>query len=139
MSKKVKTWAEKYQTRTKPEIKRIEKSFADIPENSMMLIATPQIIEDYLKQIPKGKSVNLTTLRKDLALEYNAEYTCPVTTGIFLRIVSEANFEQLQQGKDENEIAPFWRIVNEKMPLAKKLSFGTDFIKEKRKKENINE
>lgn len=138
MSKKTKTWTEKYQTRTKPEVKKLDKAFADIPEGGMMLIATPQIIEDYLKQIPAGKAVNLSTLRKDLALEHRADYTCPVTTGIFLRIVSEANFEALQNGKKVEEIAPFWRVVDEKMPLAKKLSFGTDFIKQKRKEEKIN-
>lgn len=138
MNKKTKTWAEKYLTRTKPEVKKLDKAFADIPEGGMMLIATPQIIEDYIKQIPEGKTVNLSTLRKDLALEHQAEYTCPVTTGIFLRIVAEANYEQFQNGKKIEEIAPFWRMIDEKMPLAKKLSFGMDFIKEKRKEEKTN-
>ena len=54
-----------------------------------MLIATPKIIDEYINQIPKGINVNIKTLRKDLALTYNVDTTCPVTTGIFLRIVSE--------------------------------------------------
>jgi hypothetical protein len=131
-AKKTKSWAEKYQTRPHPEVKRIEKAFADIPEGGLMLIATPQIIEDYLKEIPVGKTVKLNTLRQDLALEHQAEYTCPVTTGIFLRIVAEANYEALNNGKPLEQIAPFWRVIDEKMPLAKKLSFGVDFIKERR-------
>ncbi|MFN7119231.1 MAG: hypothetical protein ACK4TA_20700 [Saprospiraceae bacterium] len=134
-TKKTKSWAEKYQTRTQPEIKRIDKAFADIPEGGLMLIATPQIIENYLREIPAGTSVNLKTLRQDLALAHNAEYTCPVTTGIFLRIVAEANYEAYQNGKPLNEIAPFWRVIDEKMPIAKKLSFGVDFIKENRAQE----
>jgi hypothetical protein len=131
-TKKNKSWAEKYQTRTQPKIKKIDKAFADIPEGGLMLIATPQIIEDYLKEIPMGKTVKLSTLRQDLALEHQAEYTCPVTTGIFLRIVAEANYEAWQNGKALDEIAPFWRVIDEKMPLAKKLSFGSDFIQQRR-------
>lgn len=134
MATKTKSWAEKYNTRTKPEIKKIDKAFADIPEGATMLIATPQIIEDYIKSIPQGKTVDIKTIRKDLAIEYNAEYTCPVTTGIFLRIVAEANYEKL---KNDKNIAPFWRVINGKSPVAKKLTFGTDFIFEQRNKENI--
>jgi hypothetical protein len=131
-TKKTKSWAEKYQTNSQPQVKRIEKAFADIPEGGLMLIATPQIIEDYLKEIPLGKTVKIGTLRQDLALEHQAEYTCPLTTGIFLRIVAEANYEALTNGKPLEQIAPFWRVIDEKMPLSKKLSFGIDFIKERR-------
>jgi hypothetical protein len=137
MAKKTKTWADKYQTRTQPEIKRIEKAFADIPEGGLMLIATPQIIEDYIKEIPDGKTVNLQTLRKDLAYTHHAEYTCPVTTGIFLRIVAEANHEKWVNEQTPDAIAPFWRVIDTKMPLAKKLSFGTDFIEKQRRLEGI--
>jgi hypothetical protein len=134
---KGKTWADKLSADKKPEVKRTDKKFADIPEGGLMLIATPKIIDEYVRQIPKGKSVDLLTMRKDLAQEYRAEYTCPVTTGIFLRIVSEAAHEQLEKGASLNKVTPFWRVVNEKSSLAKKLSFGSDLIIEQRKKEGI--
>ena len=51
-------------------------------------------------------------MRDDLAKEYNADKTCPVTTGIFLRIVAEASYEEYDNGIDLNTITPFWRIVN---------------------------
>ena len=70
-------------------IKTIDKKFADIPEGSKMFISTPKIIDDYIKQIPFGKSTELSTMRNDLAIDYQAHKTCPVTTGIFLRIVSK--------------------------------------------------
>jgi hypothetical protein len=132
MGKTNKTWSEKYQTRTEPEIKRIEKAFADIPENGLMLIATPQIIEDYIMKIPKNQTIDLKTLRKDLANEYHAEYTCPVTTGIFLRIVAEANYEKYSNGTSIEEIAPFWRVIDEKSKMAKKLTFNLEFIQNQR-------
>ena len=101
-----------------------------------MLIATPKIVDAYIQQIPKGKTANLQTLRKDLAATFHAEYTCPVTTGIFLRIVAEKAYEDYESGK--KKITPFWRIINPNSAPAKKLSFGTDFIRSKRLAEGID-
>jgi hypothetical protein len=36
-------------------VKRNDKGFADIPPGSIMLIATPKIGDEYVKQIPKEK------------------------------------------------------------------------------------
>jgi hypothetical protein len=136
---KGKSWTDKVNDDSKAEqVKRLDKDFADMPANSKMLIATPKIIDGYVRSIPKGKAISLHSMRKDLALEYGAEYTCPVTTGIFLRIVAEAAHEQLTAGKALKSVAPFWRVVEEKSPLNKKLSFGPDFVIEQRKKEGIS-
>src|SRR5687767_1183221 len=118
---KGKTWTDKVNAEKIHEVKRLDKKFADMPEGCKMLIATPKIVEEYVKQIPKGKSVSMQTMRNDLASEYRAEYTCPVTSGIFLRMVSEAAYEQIQQGKPLSKVAPFWRIVEENSALNKKL------------------
>ena len=93
-----------------------------------MFISTPKIIDDYIKHIPFGKSTELSTMRNDLAIDYQADKTCPVTTGIFLRIVSEASYEELKLGKGIDEVTPFWRVVNPKSKLANKLECGVEFI-----------
>jgi hypothetical protein len=135
---KGKTWTDKVNDLTKEYIvKKVEKDFADIPAGAKMLISTPKIIDDYVRQIPKGKSGSLATMRKDLAIEYGADYTCPVTSGIFLRIVSEAAHEQIEKGTPLNKVAPFWRVIDEKSALNKKLSFGQNFVKQQRKKEGL--
>ena len=100
-----------------------------------MLIATPKIINKYINQIPKGINVNIKTLRKDLALTYNADTTCPVTTGIFLRIVSEAAYEDFLNG--EKNITPFWRVVDHESKTASKLAVWNQFHKKRRIEENI--
>ncbi len=133
-----KTWAEKLYCDKKPQKKKIEFNFADIPANSIMFIATPLLINDYINQIPKGKKITAKTMRQDLAIENKADYTCPVTTGIFLRIVAEASFEKYQQTRSLKGITPFWRIIEPNSPLAKKLSFGQDFLIEQRVKEHID-
>lgn len=104
-----------------------------------MLIATPGIVDDHIRQIPKGQSTDVRQIRKDLAAEYRADYTCPVTTGIFLRIVAEAAYEQFQQGKTLSKITPFWRAISPDSPTAQKLTFGTDFLIKQRKKESLTE
>jgi hypothetical protein len=134
-----KTWLDKLNETKEPKIKRIDIDFADIPAGSNMFIATPKIIDKYIQEIGVGKRIDTKTLRKDLALAHNADYTCPVTTGIFLRIVAEANYEKLQQGKHVEEITPFWRVIEPKSVLAKKLTFGQDFLLQQIEKERINE
>lgn len=132
-----KTWQEKFDSKRPHQVKVIDKKFADMPAGTNMFIATPKIIDDYVNHIPEGVKVDLLTMRKDLAAEYEAEMTCPVTTSIFLRVASEVAFEKYQNGVALDEITPFWRVINAKMPIAKKLSCGVDFIIEQRRKENL--
>ena len=133
-----KSWLDKLNENKEPKIKTIDIDFADIPSGSNLLIATPKIIDKYIQEIGFGKRINTKTLRKDLAIAHNADYTCPVTTGIFLRIVAEANYEKLQQGKRFEEITPFWRAIEPNSALAKKLTFGQDFLLEQIEKEIAN-
>lgn len=93
-----------------------------------MLIATPKLIDQYIKGIKSGRRINIKSLRRDLAITHHADYTCPVTTGIFLRIVAEANYEKWQQGISLNKITPFWRVIEPDSALAKKLTFGQEFL-----------
>ena len=130
-----KSWKEKLNIDKPYAVKRLDKNFSDMKVGENMLIATPKIVDEYIKQIPKGINVNIKTLRKDLALTYNADTTCPVTTGIFLRIVSEAAYEDLLNG--EKNITPFWRVVDHESKTASKLACGINFIKKRRREENI--
>ena len=132
-----KTWAEKLNIDRKPVIEKADKDFAGVKTGQMMLIPTPKIVDAYIRQIPTGREVDTETLRKDLAAEYHAEITCPLTTGIFIRIAAEAAYEEYQKGTPVNKITPFWRVISEKSPAAKKLTFGTKFLIEQRKKEGI--
>jgi hypothetical protein len=136
MAKK-KNWLDKLNEPKESKIKQIDIDFADIPAGSTMFIATPQLLEQYINQIEPGQRVDIKTMRKDLAMEHNAAYTCPVSTGIFLRIVAEANYEKLQKGEPIGTIAPFWRAIDPQSALAKKLSFGQDFLKAQIEKESF--
>ena len=133
-----KTWIEKRDTDKDYIVKVIEKRFADMPEGCKMFIATPKIVAEYVKCIQLGNELDIPTMRNDLAVEYQADKTCPVTSSIFLRTVSEAALEELNQGKTIEEITPFWRMMTPKDKIAKKLSCGIEFIKIQRTKEGLN-
>jgi hypothetical protein len=132
-----KSWNDKFNSKTEPEVKITEKAFWGMPAGSRMLIPTPKLIQDYIFESDPGMLLDLKTMRDDLAAEHHADFTCPLTTGIFLRIVAEANFEK-KQGSETGSICPFWRIIDPKSDLAKKLSFGTEFIREMRAAEQLN-
>jgi len=52
--------------------------------------------------------------------------------------VAEANYEKLQQGNLIEEITPFWRVIEPNSTLAKKLTFGQEFLLKQIDKERIN-
>ena len=132
-----KTWTEKFNSDKPHQVKVIDKAFADIPEGGKMLIATPKIIADHISQLPAGHQTDTKTMRNDLAIEHQAEYTCPVTTGIFLRTVAEAAYEMKEEGTPVKDLPPFWRAIDEKSKLSQKLTFGTEFLIQMRKKEGL--
>ncbi len=132
------TWVAKLEKEGSPKVKHLEKRFVDIPEDSDMLVATPQIFEEYLRKSKPGVSIPIKKIRGDLAKKFQADHTCPVTTGLFLRIVAEANYEKFTKGTPIKEIAPFWRAIEPNSSLAKKLSFPLDFVWEQRKLEGIS-
>lgn len=59
-------------------------------------------------------------LRENLAMLYQADYTCPLTTGIFLRIVAEAVNEE---GRTD---VPYWRVVKNDGSFFDKFPGGVD-------------
>ena len=125
-----KSWIDKFNQPREKMIKVLDTDFSDMKVGEKMLIATPKIIDEYINQVPKSYTVDMKTMRKDLALTHQADVTCPVTTGIFLRVVSEASFEKIILG--EKNPTPFWRVVDPKSNLAKKLACGSKLIRDMR-------
>lgn len=137
MAAKRKSWTEKMNHPASPEVKRTDKNFADIPAGSLMLIPTPRLVEDYLKHSTPGKQVEMRQIRADLAAENGAEYTCPLTTGIFLRILTEYANELKNSGVPLTALPPVWRVLKPGLPIWKKLQFDTGWIREAREQENL--
>lgn len=132
-----KSWADKLANAKPYQVKRLENGFADLPSGCQMLIPSPPIIDGYLRATSPGTAIDIATMRDDLARQFGADKSCPLTTGIFLRIVCEAAFELIEAGADAADVTPFWRVVTPKMPLAAKLGCGKNFLVTKRAEEGL--
>ena len=100
-----------------------------------MLVPTARQVDEFMRAIPAGTSMDVRTLRRQLALKHGAEVTCPVYTGYHLRTVAEAAHEALERGAPLDEITPFWRVLDEATPTTGRLTFGADFVAEQAPRE----
>ena len=110
----------------------LEKNFSDMKAGEKMLISSPEVISSYISRIPVGTTITPKEMRHALAKEKGADNTCPVTTGIFLRIAIE---EVLDVFKVDDAPIPFWRVIDEKHPILKKLGIAPSEITRMRQKE----
>jgi|TARA_B100002003_G_C13810823_1_gene399701 hypothetical protein len=124
-------WENKFHKEYIEKVTIIDKRFGEIQPGQKMLISSPKSIYDYINNIPYGTFKTIKNMRIELAKQKNANNTCHLTTGIFLRIAIEYSIE-------EKNIIPFWRIINIQFPIARKLSCGLDFIAKKQTEEGIN-
>ncbi len=113
----------------------LEKPSAGLPVGARLLIPTLGLVQTCVRKIPRGVTVAVPTLRDDLAREFDAAGTCPLTVGIFLRIVAEATWEPIKDGAKPTEVTPFWRAIDPKSPLAKKVTCGAAFVESQRASE----
>ena len=113
-------------------IKILEKNFSDMKAGERMLISSPEVIANYISKIPVGTTITPKEMRNALAKEKGADNTCPVTTGIFLRIAIE---EVLGVFEIDDAPIPFWRVIDEKHPILKKLGIAPSEITRMRQKE----
>ena len=132
-----KSWIEKRDIDKKYQVKINSKRFADIPAGTKMLIPTPKIVDKLVNNIPHGSFLSIKEVRKKLADDHKAEMTCPVVTGINMRIISESAFEEYNVHNDIDKITPFWRVVEPDSKLAGRLACGIDFIIKKQMQEGI--
>jgi len=131
-----KTWRQKFDERTTSDLKQTDRPIPGLPLNGTILISNPTEISEELEKIGPGKSMTIQEFRERLAEKHKADMTCPLSTGIFMRIAAEVALEDLAAGKEV--VAPFWRVVEPKSPLAKKLSCGPEWIAQHRIAEGIS-
>jgi hypothetical protein len=87
-----------------------------------MLIPTPMLVARALRRVASARLITPAQLRARLARAAGADFTCPMTTGIFLSIVAGATEEALAGGKPP--LAPYWRVVDDRGNLPAKFPPG---------------
>ena len=131
------TWTEKLNSSKRHQVKPAPINIAGMKAGQIMLVPTARIVDDFIRTIPKGVSMDVKTLRAKLARKYKAEVTCPITTGYHMKTIAEAAFEAHQQGAKLREITPIWRVLDESTPTTKRLSYDPAFIMDRRAREGL--
>ena len=130
-----KTWRQKLDGGQPAHVEVLTKKFGGAPEGAKMLVATPRMVDEYMRKVPAGESRSVAQMRLDLARDHGADISCSISTSIFARIAAEAALEETEQGAALSEVTPFWRVIDEGSPIAKKLSCGVDLVRAQRAQE----
>ena len=129
------TWAERLAASDGVDIRPVPEGRRGMTPGKAMLYPTARMINDAVREIPEGQTVTPKELRTSLAERYDAEYTCPVTTTMMLRIVAEAANEARDGGMPRNDITPIWRVLDRNASALRKLTFDPAWILTERSRE----
>ncbi len=121
---KKKTWLQKFEEDKKPQIEKLEGEGAIRWGGETMVITSPKIIATIIQEIPKGYLANMNFIRSSQARQFKTDIACPLTTGIFLRIIAEAFEEQKTISNDLG--IPYWRVIKDDGSLNLKFPGGPD-------------
>lgn len=121
MLKTRKSWREKLEkTVGLPKVVNIPKKMEKRLGKGKLLVPKPLDVDALIRKVKRGKLVTQEQIREKLTKDFKVNVTCPITTGIFVRIAAEAAEEDLKNGK--KQITPYWRVIkgdghlNEKFP-----------------------
>jgi hypothetical protein len=105
------TWRAKLEKEQEPKLVDVPAKWARRIGEGKMLIPTPLLVDALIRKIEHGKLATVGQIRERLARDFNADSTCPLTTGIFIRIAAETAEEDLRGGK--HQVTPYWRVIKE--------------------------
>jgi alkylated DNA nucleotide flippase Atl1 len=122
MTKKQKHYRHKLENSPEPKVEDVGTSLKPPFGQGKMVISSPLVIEDYIKQIPFGEVRTMDQLRTSLAVQADADFACPLTSGIFARVVAEASdYERVNKLPIT---APWWRLIKSDRSLNDKFPGG---------------
>jgi hypothetical protein len=126
MARARKSWREKRDNPVPglPKVCAVPDKWVKTMGGCRVLVPTPMMVDELVRTVPDRKLITVGQIRRRLAESFQADSTCPLTTGIFLRIISEAAEEDRQAGAAS--ITPYWRVVKDDGSLNPKFPGGTE-------------
>jgi alkylated DNA nucleotide flippase Atl1 len=118
-----KTWSEKLNdSKNMPVVEKVtdQKTVARYG-GDRMLIAPPLAYDEIMKRVPEGKVITADRIRDYLARKNNADFTCPLTAGIFINVVAQASVE-----RSGGNPTPYHRTLKKDGELNEKYPDGID-------------
>ena len=86
-----------------------------------MLIASALCYDGIMKRVPFGKLITSVDLRIFFAARHGADFTCPLTAGIFINIATHAAAE-----RNMSDTSPYHRTLRKDGELNEKFPGGID-------------
>jgi hypothetical protein len=110
MARKARSWRQKLaDTKGLPKVSEVTGKMSTRWGTGKMVIPAPSEVDALMKQVPKGRLVTINELRAALAAKHQANFACPLTTGIFSWIAAHAAEEAAKEGA--RRITPYWRTL----------------------------
>jgi hypothetical protein len=106
-----KTWRQKMDNPNLPKLVAVPPKMQKRFGNGTMLLPSPRDVDALIRTVRKGSVITVSQIRRSLAQRCAANTTCPLVTGIFVRISAEAAEEDAAAGKAR--ITPYWRVVKD--------------------------
>lgn len=119
-----KSWKEKLHNQDHSKIVEIPARMVKRFGPGTMLIPKPLDVDALIRKAGKGKLLTVSEIRSKLARDNKVDTTCPLTTGIFVRIVAEAAEEELRDGR--KRVTPYWRVIRDDGSLNEKFPGGVN-------------
>lgn len=133
-----KTAKQRLSEKKESKIVTLEKDFAGVKKGQRLFVATPQIVDQYIAQIPYGETRTIERMRTDMSKRRECDASCPVSTAIFIRIAAEAAIEDMHAGVPVSDVTPFWRLLKSSDKIAKKLSIDPQWLDTQRETEQAS-
>ncbi len=89
-------------------------------KGTRMLIAPPLFFDAVMRRIPAGQLTTAEAIRDHLAKQNGADFTCPLTGGIFINVVAHASEER------KTDETPYWRTLSKDGTLNEKFPGGIE-------------
>lgn len=115
-------WREKLEKRQESKVVKVPPKMQARFGTGTMLIPRPLDVDALIRRARRGQLITPTQIREALARQHKADVTCPLTTGIFIRIAAEAAAEEARQGAVR--VTPYWRVVADDGALNPKFPGG---------------
>ncbi len=100
-----------------------------------LLIPKPLDVDEMMRGVKSGKLITHSQIRAELARRAGANSTCPLCTGIFVKIVAETAEEDLREGK--KRVTPYWRTIKDDGSLNDKFPGGVEAQAKRLRKEGF--
>ena len=104
-------------------------TFDEVMNGSKMYFAPPIDYDKVMKKNPYGKVITVGKIREHFAKLSGADFTEPITAGIFVSIVAWASYQRTE------DKTPYWRTLKAKGELNAKYPGGIEAQKEMLEKE----